>query len=319
MTPRPLWTLLPAALLTANSAVAAPPSIQTLQQWPAAIAGAKLKEIAKAQRLQPRRADLDGTPPTLAAITVGTRVEIGTGGASLPVDIRLADDWSGLDRLMVGMQHEDGSMGVGYWFDTYWGSPAQHVKGRLWLDAFYHLKPGRYKVNEVYATDLAGNVATFDRAQLEALGGNLDFEVQNKQYDGTPPSLKKGKLLTPSVSRSSAWPGTASEPAMVVAEVVATDPRQHHRSGANWVLITLCKNDGVTCLWVSGGGVDRATRSPLRLGATVRPEEELGTYHIRTVEVHDNMYNRTTYLSTRFGGTTDFRQYFPETQVEVTP
>ena len=82
-----------------------------------------------------------------------------------------------------------------------------HVKVAQPGSVPYYSQPGQWMLTAAYLGDYSGNYASYTQAQLAALFPTPYITVVNNgPIDITPPTVKSGKVLTPTVSLSSPVP-----------------------------------------------------------------------------------------------------------------
>ena len=87
------------------------------------------------------------------------------------------------------------------------GAP-NYTSGQITLQDTYNVlslysEPGTWTLNSLYVLDLSYNAVSYSGSQLSALFPSLTFKVVNGGTpDVTPPTVTRGKLLTPTVSLS---------------------------------------------------------------------------------------------------------------------
>lgn len=153
---------------------------------------------------------IDNKAPVLKRLVLPSLIDIGPGAQSFRVEIE-ADDGEGgsgiawadvwIDR---SLQHTDG-YSAWFSFNRFQGADSFGDATPNIASAVYTVGErtpvGAYTVNRVSITDVAGNVAQYETAQLKALGFATTFSVSGRPADVSPPVLTK-LTLPPSVDLS---------------------------------------------------------------------------------------------------------------------
>ncbi|HEV2791101.1 MAG TPA: calcium-binding protein, partial [Solirubrobacterales bacterium] len=137
----------------------------------------------------------DEEPPELTDLALSpSTVDTSKGPATVNFSIGASDDLSGVNDVHVSVKlpsWEPGAVDVG----SSVGSERPPTSGTrhagTWTQSYSLIEdamPGSYKVYAVYLSDLAGNTASYDRAELEALGFPVEF-LQSGEGDTTPPEI----------------------------------------------------------------------------------------------------------------------------------
>jgi RTX calcium-binding nonapeptide repeat (4 copies) len=134
----------------------------------------------------------DVTAPVLGEFSISPEL-VETGAASVPVEIRgaLEDAQSGVRSMEVSVLlpgHEP-PYTLTY---TFYGRLREGTQNDGTQVAIYTLpgyaRPGPYRISKLELTDWAGNTATFEADDLEALAKSAQFEVTGAG-DTTPPEI----------------------------------------------------------------------------------------------------------------------------------
>ena len=262
----------------------------------------------------------DTTPPRLTAFTMPAKIDATAAGA----DARFT--WSGTDANGSGVTDGYGWV-IGphgqvmyFWIGN--GVAANKVgAGRAAIIATPWSEPGTWTLGDIVLRDAAGNQAVIDAATVAAFGGSTQFTLANRKGgDALPPTLLAGTVRTPTFSLAAIQKGTPLPAQFVVDLHVKDDGEQI--SGVRSASVQFCTADVVRC-WsavtvenIASGAADLALAAwqrPAQLG--VPP----GTYLLREVDIEDHAGNAGRYLSTDFGGTTDFAPIFNVTTLTLTP
>lgn len=259
-------------------------------------------------------AGLDVTPPVLTRFAVPARVR---AGEAIGVNYSATDDMSGVVYMSA---YITASKDRSRWdFATDWRNyPSLSLHGTAGIRFDVYTPSDTYTVNNVYVIDAANNVRKYEGSELQALG-NTVTQVQNPRGDdNVPPSLVRGKVLTPTVSLSTPQPGT-TRPMWAGVRVEMADTGEVV-SGPLMVNTTFCKTDGVTCLsFTSMVYAPNKHRAVVETGASLAAGTATGEYLLRHVSMVDWAQNQLSLESKVFGGTTDFSLYFPGTSLTVVP
>lgn len=296
-----------------------------------AVAADPVRALAPRQRLAQVRAlvaqqasgrrsaasGLDITPPHLTSFSVAASVDVTVATHQLQVQMTLVDDLSGVDWAQL---HATSPTGQEVWAEV------PHVKGTKRHEARtgLHFSPfaeaGIWQVSEVIGRDLAGNFFFYNQGQLAGLG-STSFEVVNAQSDLLAPTLTGGKVLTGSVSLSRPAKGTLAEWPLLRLQLRVADTGSPSASGASNANVFMCLADGSSCFNLQS---DLSTlyslgQDTLYAHGRLTPDILPGLYLIRAVDLFDHAGNARVYLSTAFGGSTDFDDLLSSSTVEVKP
>ena len=168
-------------------------------------------------------AEVDVTPPVLAALTLPVQVSTGASGAAVAVSARITDDLSGVaasdarTACAAGFTHAPSSISL--------RSPSHAVFGGYFgpsggdtYESVVQLPPfaeaGTWTVDLVSLTDCAGNTRRLTKVDLAAAGLPSTFTLRG-EGDGTPPRLRALALDPPSVANTS--------PAVITVTATITD------------------------------------------------------------------------------------------------
>jgi len=264
---------------------------------------------------------LDTTPPRLTAFSMPARIDVAAAGA----DARFT--WSGTDDKGSGVSDSYGwVIGPSGQIMYFWignGVAANKVtSGRAALTATPWSEPGTWRLGDIVLRDAAGNQAVIAAATVAAFGGSTQFTLANRKGgDALPPTLLSATVRTPVFSLAALQKGTTALPAQFVVDLHVKDDG-NQVSGARIASVQFCTADLARC-WsattvenIASGAAD------LALSAWQRPAQlgvPAGTYVLREVDIEDHAGNTGRYLSTAFGGTTDFTPIFDTTTVTITP
>jgi hypothetical protein len=263
-------------------------------------------------------ASLDTTPPVLTQFKAPKTFDASRAGNPLLIEFKATDDWSGVSSIQafaVGPNYQNISVS----FATDW--PTGELAGAAvsW-QVPATAEPGTYKFYSAIVRDKAGNYSKYEDSALDALGRTSFVLKNSKNYDGAPPTLQAGRILTPVVSVSSRHPGTNLEP-RVGMSVDTIDLGSTSISGTSSVEAFLCQITAPSnCIAARAfNGRPYAAAQTLHLGNLVYPYTAVGDYHLKWLQITDWANNVSSWTSTRFGGTTDFSLYFPTTVITLVP
>lgn len=300
----------------ATQALAEPSAPSTLQDR---LRAGQLPYIQNAMnKAEPREGTkgLDVFRPVLTAFSVPYAVDVGESGARLTATFSATDNQSGVARIsvhMVGPKFESVYLRYSSSFPEKQLQHVAHVPDDL---SFY--APGEYVVDNVCVSDLADNVACYNSDALAALG-NLRTVVSNSRaYDTVAPSLVRGKILTPTLNLSKKHRGT-KQPSLAGVKLEVEDTGSQTVSGVRVAGITFCMNLGEFCFDVSNSWSEppRTTHAIQSHGGTPGESAPSGTYRIALVTVSDHAGNTRSYLAKDMQGFTDFLDYFPSVEIQV--
>ena len=155
-------------------------------------------------------------------------------------------------------------------------------------------------------------------SQLAARGPHSFTLINNGGFDITPPLFDSGAISTPSVKLSKPPKGTpAGTPPYVAADITVTDQGNGAISGLYEAIVTMCLPNG------TGGCRDTMTLDGLTnktgllsntviTGTQLRANQTPGQYQVYSLELRDVADNDELLLSSNFGGSTNFHNYFPQ-------
>jgi len=286
----------------------------------------------------------DVTPPVLDGIGVSGHPNMTQSNPSITVTLDISDDLTGVAGGEIFVISPDGGQELGQEFSESGSVRVVHKEQMGYLRAgnfssldegdgyFTHWsQPGTWTVSKVILWDVAGNQVSYAGDQLAALG-TTTFTVSNSKYDGVPPALVGGQILTPVISRSS---GNDHGVPFVKTKVSMTDTGIGSASGVDYVAMYYClppvDADHVcrdylstyASLGVPGSGIDTSvTTSNVAWswpgGGSLATS---GVYQLAVVvfATLDGVSN-ASWSSPLVGGTTDFGTLFPGgTTVTINP
>jgi len=261
---------------------------------------------------------LDDTPPILTKFDAVPEMEASKQLATLRVHYAATDDMSGIFWIVATALGPNGELVLVYHDQAL---PATSLTGVLaGVDTVQGFEsPGTYIFTSAYLYDAAGNMSALDQAQLATLG-NTAVAVSNKRgFDSTVPTLVNGVILTPKVSMSARHPGTDQPPYFSLA-LGAEDSGGSIVAGLRSASAAFCLRDGATCIQAWNNlDVPRQASALLNLAGQLSADDVPGEYRLMYVQLLDFAFNSVQYRSIEFGGTTDFRRYFPSTTITVKP
>jgi hypothetical protein len=304
----------PAAWSASKAPVAHDPHLILLEQQAAA------RHAAAAEHA--RDGVIDTTPPVLTAFKVNSHVNVRKTGEQAVFDISATDDMVGVRNIQVRLT---GPSGQQVWTNfNVGGAPQRKLAHRYGHTFDPATEPGTWTVDFLYIHDWNGNIAFYDGDALAALGNNV-VTVANKTADTVAPSLVSGKILTPAVSASTPpkGMGPGNGPFVRVALKLRDDGGQI-ASGLRDAYAYYClPSDVGGCSYgfylYGESSVWGESKQTIEVGSEVWSGQPPGVYKPYYISVSDLAGNVRTYISSEFGGETDFSQYFSSTTIEVMP
>ncbi|MFZ5549520.1 MAG: hypothetical protein ACOZJX_12555 [Pseudomonadota bacterium] len=260
---------------------------------------------------------LDPFPPVLTAFSVPYAIDVGESGARLTATFSATDNQAGVARISVSMVGPMFQSIFLQYSSSFPEKQLQHVAHAPDDLSFY--APGEYVVDNVCVRDHADNLSCYNSDALAAFG-NLRTVVSNSRaYDMVAPSLVRGKILTPTLNLSKKHRGTR-EPPLAGVKLEVEDTGSPTVSGVQVAGITFCMNLGEFCFDVYNpwGEPPRTGHAIQNHGGTPGESAPSGTYRIALVTVSDHAGNTRSYLAKDMHGFTDFLDYFPTVEIQVT-
>ncbi len=266
--------------------------------------------------LAPAVIKLDIDAPVLTAIGLLTpEVDASKPGAQIRFKIAAADEYSGVFRIELELRRDvDGG-----WLkiDHVIGYPTKSFDGKIAIDLGDDNSAGTWEANSLTISDLAGNVRSFDKTQLQGLGVPAALVVAGRATDFQPPEVVGGKLITPTISLSGYQKGTLTNQMVAGFNVQAQDTSAGKVSGVKSATATFCdlakskKCFGTAASETASGQAKRTLRT-IYFDYYYLGLYEPGVYKLTTLSVTDFAANTRTYTSKEEGGDTDFNVMFPE-------
>lgn len=301
--------VLAAALVAATSIHAA---TTTLPKGLTALQRQHVADLHRQQDLGPRAAAVhrgaDTKAPKLTMFNAQAQVNANLSFSQLAIDMKATDFDSGIEYVFVYATSPSGQYtGTGYSN----GYPAAQVHRTVGMSFNRYSEPGDWTVTEVDVYDAAGNVSSYDAAQL-ALLGNTVFTVKNDSWarDVSPPVLTTARVLTPDVPLTD---GTNLLSPWIGVSMTAVDTGSPRAAGVNYMAFEFCTLDLQHCF---ATGWSSTWASQARTVAT--PGVQLyggsypaGTYYLYYTYVVDWAGNAQYLTGSEFGGDTDFSTLFP--------
>ena len=254
----------------------------------------------------------DTQGPVITGFNAPATLNVSRPEAPFRVAVKATDDLSGIDYCSFQAFNASGQMLTIF-------ANAGYPRVNLSVTAGHQgevsrlLVPGAWRFTFGWCRDVADNYGIAEGAALDALG-NTAFTVSSGGYDLQAPTLTAGKIVTGSVSLSSTAPGTTSIPPSVGVRLDVADTTESVLSGVERAIASFClaSSPGTCITQVTGymDGTGAATAS-LTAGSRINPAGLVpGDYLLKDVVVRDHAGNSRTYLSTLFGGDTDFTPLF---------
>jgi hypothetical protein len=280
----------------------------------------KLREKLErpAMRSALEQADDDVAEPVLIAFDVAPSVDVTVSGAGVLVSFKSADDLSGV-RYGYAFATGPGGHTVDVGFNE--SLPTKKVAGKMinYATLSPFLEPGIYKFTSAFLWDTAGNLGYYDAEALATLGRTTFTLKNSKGFDRTAPNLQLGKILTQTVTASGTHPGTNEIP-FIGLSVTAMDRGDSATAGVASVRASFCLLDQSQCINAWGATNERGAGSvTIKLGGQLFGNPAPGEYHLYTLSVEDAASIEQHYMSSAFGGETDFSLYFPSTTINILP
>jgi len=308
-------------LFAAACALPALAQEEALRHDPAARVRAEFMQEAQARQAAAGPRVLDHTPPVLQKVDVTGSVNAQAVNQFVTATIKVTDDLSGVLSFLVEFRSPSGMHHVQRLKTA--PMPLTSLTATLTVGASPYsdppflrfAEPGTWIVDNLVAMDAAGNVREYDEVQLRAIPGRHTFFVSNNNgYDITPPQLASGVIDTPNVRLSKPPVGLPDgTPPYVAADVSITDSGNGVVSGSHEGHLRFCL-PGCADSFVMNGITNQIglTANTLRVGTQLRIGQTPGNYVIYSLELVDSAGSTRTLYSTDFGGSTNFRSYFPQ-------
>jgi len=263
---------------------------------------------------------IDFTAPMLRSINVTGIVNAELPNQSIQVDLDIKDDLSGVLEYEIMIESPSGKRMERI---KHVAAPSLHVTPSLTVGSTPNADPdfevfdvpGTWRVISAYAIDANNNRRDYDESQLAALGVNT-FTFVSNGYDFVAPTLASGTINTPTIRRSKPPKGTPpGTPPYVSAALSITDAGNGRISGTWAGSFRLCHVTSGQCdddLILTGESIRTGLEAnTLSFGTQIRANQTLGQYVIVSLAIVDVAGNEKTYLSTAFGGETNFATFFP--------
>ena len=275
------------------------------------------KREAESRGAPQRRVDQTG--PELLTLNGGTSTNVASATSEIYATFTATDDLSGVRWLYAEATGEQGNIVTFY---SFLSASDRSASGMLTADfPTAYLPPGKYTFTNAVIGDLADNRTEYTRTTLDKLGRS-SFNVKNPGgFDISPPQLRSGKLLTPTLSLSGHVPGTDELP-FARAVVRVRDRGDTAIAGILAASVQYCMPDRSNCIYLSGVPTSPQRDAPilLQVGTQLYPDwDPPGTYYLTYVSLVDKARNEQYLLSKDFGGTVDFGEYFDSTTITITP
>lgn len=280
---------------------------------------------------QPARA-YDLTPPVLKSIRTTGSVNALRSDQFVTVTLDMTDDLSGITYYRVKFESPSGRQFVlrekNAATPLLEATPVLEVGATPYGDWTFgrFAEPGIWRATQVYVSDADNNGTNYDADQLPAFGSTT-FTVTNAGgYDIEPPTLKSGTIDTPTISLSTApngtRPGTLPFASM---QMLVSDTGDGAVSGMQYAAMMFCWYDTIVDCGANftlegitnHAGVRNAT---VTAGTQMQRQQAPGHYVLVLATLQDNAGNTAQYISSLFGGDTDFSKLFPGgTSIQVNP
>jgi hypothetical protein len=287
-----------------------------------AAAKARAQALREAAPAQPP-GKLDTQPPVLRSITTTGSVDAQLPNQAILTSLKLTDNLSGV--VSYGIEYVSPS-GLQYVFRSKQvATPLTSLSPTLTVGSYpfslpefnVYDEPGTWQATSFYAYDAAGNFVSYSASELAALGSTTFVVTNNGGYDIIGPTLASGTVDTPTIRLSRPPKGTpAGTPPYVSVDLSATDAGNGVVSGTYRAFFVFCHPNGAGgCddnIYLSGT-TNRSgmLANTMTTGAQLRADQTLGQYVMDYLYLYDVAGNYSPYVSTAFGGTTNFADYFP--------
>jgi hypothetical protein len=259
---------------------------------------------------------LDTSPPRLTAIRLPVSFDPTRSVSQLVVDFSLTDDLSGTEWVMIDAYGPTGQLASAV--VTIPPGPTQY-SGKAALDISPFAAAGEWQILAVQGYDRAGNYFYLGQRELADLG-NTVVNVSNKLVDAEAPRLVSGRILTPSVSKSTPPAGTNEGTPYAAVTVKTLDNGTTAISGVFGVGLNFCLADQSACFTVGAvTDVFRQAKWTASASGSLWSNLPVGDYMLSWVTINDHARNERYYQSIAFGGETDFSTMFPDLTIHVVP
>jgi hypothetical protein len=259
---------------------------------------------------------VDTLPPRLTAIRLPVSFDPTRSVSQLVVDFSLDDDLSGTEWVMIDAYGPTGQSASAV--VTIPPGPTQY-NGKAALDISPFAAAGEWQILGVQGYDRAGNYFYVGQPDLAGLG-NTVVNVSNKLVDSEAPRLVSGKIVTPSVSKSTPPAGTTEGTPYAAVVVKTLDNGTTAISGVFGVGLNFCLADQSACFTVGAvTDVFRQARWTTSASGSIWSYLPVGDYMLSWVTISDHARNERYYQSIAFGGDTDFSAMFPDLTIHVIP
>jgi hypothetical protein len=271
------------------------------------------------KKAEPRQGTrgLDPLPPVLTAFSVPYAVDVGESGARLTATFSANDNQAGVARVSVSMVGPKFQSIYLQYSSSFPEKQLQHVAHAPDDLSFY--APGEYVVDNVCVSDHADNSSCYNSDALAVFGNLMTVVSNSRAFDTAAPSLVRGKILTPTLNLSKTHRGTNKLP-LAGVKLEVEDAGAQAVSGIGVAGIAFCMNLGEFCFDVYNpwGEPPRTRHAVQNHGGTPGESIPPGTYRIALVTVSDHAGNTRSYLAKDMHGFTDFLDYFPSVEIQVT-
>jgi hypothetical protein len=270
--------------------------------------------------------ELDGVSPVLTSFDSKPTFDVTRSENPWGVAFKATDDESG---VMAASAIAVGPSGQRIFVSFQPAFPSTKLSGHLnirstSIHAYAFLEPGPYSFQSASLTDVRGNGAQYNEAQLAALGKTTFLVKNTKGFDITAPTLQSGKILTPTMSVTAKQPGALVSAWLGIAVDIA-DSGNSAVSGVWDAMVRFSLPSKPDVGFYLFGGDETASgqlhlpRATVRAGAQIPDNFPPGEYHLESIRIRDFAANTRLLRSTEFGGETDFSSYFPTTSITLTP
>lgn len=260
---------------------------------------------------------LDTTPPKVQAFSISPSVNVSRVPSGVTVTMTATDDDSGVALAFAVLQGPSGQL-VQLQMDP--GMPLRMANVKAIHTLSPYSEPGVWKVASLVMEDYAGNWISIANADLAALGNTQVTVSSSLPGDVVPANLLGGGTLVNTTVSSGGTQRHTTQPQWVGMTIRAQDAAVA-ASGVAEAFAWFCTLDRVSCFAFGTLNDIPGTGQPvsMRLFDSYLSGMPPAEYHLQAVYLYDRAGNASNFISTEFGGTTDFSTLFDKTIVTITP